>query len=348
MTRMENEPPALILSGRLWELRDRELFGHDYPLHVRAHDRGSGVASIDVLVDGAPEAHFAAPRASDGRGLTADWSFDPRDASLAPGRHRIEVRAADEAGSVRTAAWNVIKSPLDPLPTEDELVAESVAFRRTEGLRADVDYVQSLINDPSTDRARDIYGVALTAHEAQLLADRDRAAGMDVATGAVAFDDATRFTTSDIAREVTGAGSSPAAHPDPIERYGADHPDAYAGSYLAQGWTYVGFTSDADAHLARLQGQTSIPLRAFTATHTLAHLEAMATRVVADDELLGAQGIELQAVATDVKANVVDVVVRVLTDRAKRYLTDRYGSSVRVSEDTIEPATDAPGCGRQR
>jgi hypothetical protein len=67
-------------------------------------------------------------------------------------------------------------------------------------------------------------------------------------------------------------------------------------------------------------------------------LDAVSDRVVADDDFLEAQGINVQLVGVEISDNVVDVGVLDLTAAKRAFLETRYGPSVRVRSERIQSA----------
>ncbi|MDQ4040145.1 MAG: hypothetical protein M3141_00165 [Actinomycetota bacterium] len=104
--RVDRGAPTIALSGSLYDHRDRPLTESDtYALHVRAQEpscaadgQRSGVARIEVQVDGIPKGTYTQP--SVGRCLhEIDWTYRPAD--YTPGEHAITVVVTDHAGSRR-------------------------------------------------------------------------------------------------------------------------------------------------------------------------------------------------------------------------------------------------------
>jgi len=69
-----------------------------YDLSLTGTDAGSGVRSIEVLVDGQRKDFTDQPSASDGASLSRTWTFERSAFEL--GKHTIEVRGTDQADQV--------------------------------------------------------------------------------------------------------------------------------------------------------------------------------------------------------------------------------------------------------
>lgn len=120
-------------------------------------------------------------------------------------------------GVVACEATSVSPAPAATL--DPAVVAASIEFRHTVGLRSDAGWVERILVDPSA--SREAYGVPLLPDELATLESRAREGEqLSLAT----------------------------------ERYGADHPLEWAGGYLRETGGYVArFTGHIDEHLAALR-----------------------------------------------------------------------------------------------
>ena len=113
-------------------------------------------------------------------------------------------------------------APVSPAPDatlDPAVVAASIEFRQSVGLRSDTDWVERVLADPSA--SREEYGVPLLPDEVARLTSRAR--------------EGERLSLA-------------------TERYGADHVSEWAGGYLRQTGGYVArFTGHLDEHLAALR-----------------------------------------------------------------------------------------------
>lgn len=331
--KVDNHGPSLQLSGRLRDLSGKELFAQPYALELSAADGGggsgpenarAGVQSLEVLVDRQVAASWRQDCPAGSCGLSASWAWDPSAESIADGEHLIEVRATDHAGNVTSQSWTVIKAPIDPLPTEDELYDTSLGLRQEEGLRSDPAYIRSLLNDPAYDHNRDVWGVPLTDEEAATLDGRRPGEDSEDSTP---WDGQVYDPGQAQARS---SSDSRPSDPDPIEDYGVQHADSYAGSYTARDTVYVGFVKDAGQHLDQLRQLVAHPVALFPVTRTLAELDTLMERVTGDDAALQAQGVRFTSVSVDIPGNVVEVGVEELTAAVEATLQSRYGPAVRA------------------
>lgn len=105
----DSAPPTLYLEGALYEDRGAPLARRQYDLAIEATDgtaaSGSGIARVQVLVDGALRHTALPPPGCIGIACEVDSSDYLLDASNMAGDHRIEVRATDNAGLVTSTAW---------------------------------------------------------------------------------------------------------------------------------------------------------------------------------------------------------------------------------------------------
>ncbi len=104
--RVDRNAPTIALSGTLYDHRDRPLDeAESYGLRVRAQEAScttdgqrSGVASIEIRVDGVPKGTYS--QATVGRCLyEIDWTYRPADYS--PGEHAVTVLVTDHTGNRR-------------------------------------------------------------------------------------------------------------------------------------------------------------------------------------------------------------------------------------------------------
>ena len=252
--------PRLSLSGRLRDLKGRELFGEPYQLTATADEPAGepGISKIEIFLDGERQGSWPSSCTTGGCAQTVSWSFDPSPEAIESGGHTIEVRATDHAGARESARWTVYKSDLDPLPTEDELFAESLAFRQERGLSTDPQLVRDVMHQHAYGASRDRYGVPLTPAELRQM-DIEHELDDDIG-GSEEWAEDRVWMMSEDPPEGELSRAAVEEDPDAIERYGNVHPDVYAGSFVDAGAVYVGFTDNAAQHLAALDATTDEPL----------------------------------------------------------------------------------------
>lgn len=102
---IDRTPPALALSGTLYDRRDQELPQGSYDLQVAStdgtqggppSDNRSGVRSIEILLDGQPVDRVEQGCADGSCRLDRTWSFDTQD--HVGGEHVVEVISQDQLG----------------------------------------------------------------------------------------------------------------------------------------------------------------------------------------------------------------------------------------------------------
>lgn len=188
-------------------------------------------------------------------------------------------------------------------------MTKEISFRNIFGLNADEDYVQSVNAQYPVDP---LYGVALTPNEQDLMNLRN-----DVQ-----------------------------ANLQTIDAYAAENaPDTYADLYRdREGLVYVGFTKDAEKHLANLKSQFKYPelLRLFPAMFSKAQLDETTQRITADLTRLRSQGIMIYTVGPNIQANSVDVTVDNANSETITLIKSRYGLHVNVATG-LAPVTSDRG-----
>jgi hypothetical protein len=105
-TRVDNNPPTVQLGGALFDAQDRRPLYPDEPagLDVNAGDgAGSGVKSIEVLVDGVRQ-HFA-EQGCPGGACTMGRGFSLGLGGFADGEHNVQVIVRDHIGFTTTRDW---------------------------------------------------------------------------------------------------------------------------------------------------------------------------------------------------------------------------------------------------
>ena len=96
--KIDRTAPTEGVSGGLVDAAGEIFTGTTYDLAVDATDAMSGVASVEVSVDGSRVAQGAQTQnPADGHGLSYDWEFDP--AQYTVGAHTVDIRAVDAAGN---------------------------------------------------------------------------------------------------------------------------------------------------------------------------------------------------------------------------------------------------------
>lgn len=310
-------PPSLTLTGTLVGNANKTLTdGSAYGLHV-AGSEATGV-SLEITVDG-DEVESASQGCSAACGAYAyDWTFDTEE--YAPGEYVIGATLTDGQGDERSSSFKVTVPPKAPdteptytPPTRDERLGDATSFRQNFGLNAETTYVNATLDDPTLADSEELYGVPLTSAE---LTELD-----------------TRIAMAD---EV-----------GTIEDYALDYASEYADLYTDQaggGLIYVGWTRNADQHMADLRARFPYPerLRSFTAARTKDDVATLHQRVTADVDVLRADGIDVQSVATSVEGNVVEVGVPSPTADQQSKLNARYGAGV-----TLVARSASQGAGRE-
>jgi hypothetical protein len=181
-------------------------------------------------------------------------------------------------------------------------------MRGSYDLRRDDAYVRSLLHDRRYDPARDRFAAALTEAEVNEI---DEASDIE-------RNESDRATIDTYGR-TAGTGS-------------------YAGRYNEGGFENVGFKIAGEAHLTALRTQVSAPekLRLFTATYSLLELEAIATELDRSWDVLKQLGYEITFVEDDIKSNRLNVGLVSVTDAARKFFAERWGSAVHLVESDVE------------
>jgi hypothetical protein len=133
-TTVDNTDPSLELSGLAHDATDgRPLHdGNQYDLNISAQDGGSGVRSLDVLVDGVKKGSWEQECSNGGCPLSRTFLFAPDD--YAEGPRQIEVATVDGVGRRRSAQWTVYVEKIAPEPSEEEEQASASPSSTTSGL----------------------------------------------------------------------------------------------------------------------------------------------------------------------------------------------------------------------
>jgi len=106
---VDNTPPTVTDSGSLRSAEGQATLLPAYNLHVAAHDRGSGMAGIQVLVDG-KEVAATGQGGCTGADCSLDYTYLPVNCSLTAA-HVISVKASDAVGNVGSDMWVVNPQP---------------------------------------------------------------------------------------------------------------------------------------------------------------------------------------------------------------------------------------------
>jgi len=323
----DDSEPELSLGGRLYELRNKLLYADPYALEVQAHDAASGLASVTVELDGTVVAEDSDGCSDPGCVVDLDWTLDVPGENLTRGEHTIRVSATDAAGNTGTIDWRVIRSPYEPLPAEAELVEEALDMRQDNGLSTDEQHIRTLLNDPTYDDSRAMYGTGLTVLEI----------GSLIALTAQADETAQAF--GEMVESESPPPSEDGSTGDPVELYGRSLPGSYAGSYLESGKLHVGFTSDASNHLAHVRTIYQGSVELFPAQFSQQQLESLASQIENDTSALAADGIQILSISVSIQDNAVHVGISDSTPAKTAELVARYGASVEVLEEAeAEPA----------
>ena len=116
-------------------------------------------------------------------------------------------------------------------------------------------------------------------------------------------------------------------------------PDAYAGQWLGKhGRLHIAYSDDPAGHVAEAQARLGLSCKVVVVRHrrSLRTLRKVSDEA-ADPAWWRRYGSELYVVGVDEEDNVVDVGVDPLTDAALAAAADRFGDSIRVREDRVEP-----------
>lgn len=107
-TTVDNTDPTMALSGDLKDAEDDRPVhdGEPHALRVDAQDDpGSGMKSIEILVDGTRRDYVDQPCGGGGCPLSREFSFEPEN--YLDGKRTIEIVARDHAGRRLARSWNV-------------------------------------------------------------------------------------------------------------------------------------------------------------------------------------------------------------------------------------------------
>lgn len=220
-----------------------------------------------------------------------------------------------------TSSTTVLGAPAPPSPNQGDQrsdakkLEDARAYRAGHGFPSDVLTVTPMMADPAQRQNLELFDAPLTAAE---LTEVER-----------------RYAVQN-ARNV-------------VETFGATVP-AFAGSYMnhtAGGLLYVGFTGQVTANLDALKALFPYPerLRGFLATRSLGTLDALQTRVEADDDA-GALSFDVATVGRDERANQVAIGTPTVTQAIRDEVAARYGAGARVeAADPIDAAAVYGGVG---
>lgn len=101
---VDNQPPALSLSGEM-TIHKPFLEGNTYGLQVSSQDAGSGVKSIEVLVDGVRQDYVEQPCTLGGCSMDHQFSLIPGNYS--EGSHTAQVVVTDYFGRTTSSSWTI-------------------------------------------------------------------------------------------------------------------------------------------------------------------------------------------------------------------------------------------------
>jgi hypothetical protein len=109
---VEATPPIVMLSGSLYDARDTQIGSGEYGLQIHATDgdpafesrRGSGVQSVEVLLDGDQQDYADQPCHDGNCALDMQWTLDT--SSVGGGAHLVEVVATDQFGYTKTESFS--------------------------------------------------------------------------------------------------------------------------------------------------------------------------------------------------------------------------------------------------
>ena len=110
--KLDRSVPDVTVSGDFQQSANKRLVGDQYSVQVDARDVSSGVASIELLINGSrrDSSHLKTQSGPcDGCGLPA--SFTVRSDQLKMGSNQVTVRTTDFAGNVKNVDWQVWYQP---------------------------------------------------------------------------------------------------------------------------------------------------------------------------------------------------------------------------------------------
>lgn len=128
--RIDRESPAISVSGDLKEREDlAPIYDEERPSStVVAGDSGSGVKSIEVLVDNQRVDFRQQDCPGGGCGLTDAYTFDPT--AYAEGQHTITVRAVDQISRQTVDEWVIDIERIDPVEEDADDTQDAVEDTR--------------------------------------------------------------------------------------------------------------------------------------------------------------------------------------------------------------------------
>jgi hypothetical protein len=193
-------------------------------------------------------------------------------------------------------------------PELDSATAAAVQFRTSSGLRADLDYIRAVAVDRT---ASTEFGVPLLPAE---VAEIQR-----------------RGVNADRVVPI-------------VNRYGADHPEAFGGLWIDQqhgGIVTVVFTRDVELHtralMAHLGGAGIVAVR--TARYSEAELRQLQDRIVADSAWFKSIPAQLRGVGFDPTLNAVKIEVSTANPLITDLIVARFG----IPRDAIVVDSDGTG-----
>jgi hypothetical protein len=218
--------------------------------------------------------------------------------------------------------WILVSACSAPAPTRPTADAsrplpsgfdEAVRFRSTFGLRADKPWVLAAFNDPTATSTE--FGVPLFSSEV---------------------------------RDLEGRAANADAVLPLVRAYGMGYPDRFAGMYIDQqdaGIVVVLFTGSVAEHEARIRARVHPAARFVVrpARYSLAELEALNERILADREWFLAEGIALGAMEIDVPGNRISIVLSTTDATAVQRVHAHFasGSMLGIAVDP-QPLTRLP------
>ena len=119
--------------------------------------------------------------------------------------------------------------------------------------------------------------------------------------------------------------------------YQRNHPEVFAGGYLAGKYFYVGFTEDVCKHLRRFRNGLPQKWRA-RAFHANWTFREMRRAQGCANEHFDNRWLNMQATSTDVWRNKVEVMFKKNTKSRRDYIESRCGTvDFRFTEGTVSP-----------
>lgn len=110
--KVDNAKPDLTVTGSLWDRRDDWVGASTLSVQAAGTDALSGVASVEILLDGQRQSIETAACGQPPCDVTASASIDT--AALDDGLHVVQILALDNAGQLEQRSWTLKVDTADP------------------------------------------------------------------------------------------------------------------------------------------------------------------------------------------------------------------------------------------